>query len=378
MSQNVLPSSLSIACDFDHDVSSMLAQAVTIALLSRQVMRVSRKRQRDETTSNSRGGSLPGKRANNNIGRGEGARKIDRDYFCRLSDHVTFTPIFDEDVLSRRYRVPRDVYERIRDGLLTWNDNYFVQKRDCCGVLGASTDQKMWSAMRQLAYGLPADATVEYGRLAETTNLACLKMFCKGVVDMFETEWLRLPNTDDATQIERHYRTLGFPGCLGSVDCASWEWDACPIGWQGLCKGKGPKPGLRMEVICDDFLRIWWLNFGAPGAKNDVNILNQSLFFNKIRTGVWPPTLPEVEVAGFKFNWFYFLADGIYPRYRFLMSSFASPSSEAEKLFAAHQEGAREAVERVLEFYSSALAYFTDRRAFGSKLTWTRSSEQPP
>jgi Plant transposon protein len=29
------------------------------------------------------------------------------------------------------------------------------------------------------------------------------------------------------------------------------------------------------------------------------------------------------------------------------MSSFASPSSEAEKLFAAHQEGARKAVERV-------------------------------
>jgi Plant transposon protein len=226
----VLPSSLFIACDVDHDVSCVLAQAVTIALVSSQVMRVSRKRQRDNTASKGRGGSLPSKRANDNIGRGEGARKIDRDYFFRLPDHVTFTPIFDDDVFSRRYRVPRDVYERIRDGLLTWNDNYFIQKRDCCGALGASTDQKMWSAMRQLAYGLPADATVEYGRLADTTNLTCLKMFYKGVVDMFETEWLRLPNMNDAMRIERHYGTLGFPGSLGCVDCAFWEWDVCPIG----------------------------------------------------------------------------------------------------------------------------------------------------
>jgi hypothetical protein len=131
MSHNVLPSSLSIACDFDHDVSFVLEQSVTIALVSSQVMRVSRKRQRDETASNGRRGSLPGKRANNNIGRGEGARKIDRDYFCRLPDHVTFTPFFDDDVFTRRYRVPRDVYERIRDGLLPWNDNYFIQKKDC-------------------------------------------------------------------------------------------------------------------------------------------------------------------------------------------------------------------------------------------------------
>jgi hypothetical protein len=170
---------------------------------------------------------------------------------------------------------------------------------------------------------------------------------------------------NDAMQIERHYRTLGFPGCLGCVDCASWEWDACPIGWQGVCKGKGPKPALRMKVICDDILRILWLNLGAPGAKNDVNRFNQSLFFNKIRAGIWPPTLPEVEVAGFRFNWFYFLADGIYPRYKFLMSSFASPSSCSTHIRRVHER----LLSEFLEKKSSALACFTDRRAFGSKLT---------
>jgi Plant transposon protein len=37
-----------------------------------------------------------------------------------------------------------------------------------------------------------------------------------------------------------------------------------------------------MEVICDDYLRIWWLNFGAPGAKNDIDIFDQSTLFNTV------------------------------------------------------------------------------------------------
>jgi hypothetical protein len=53
MSHNVLLGSLSIACDYEHDVSFILAQVVTIALVSGQVIRVSRKHQRDRTASNS-------------------------------------------------------------------------------------------------------------------------------------------------------------------------------------------------------------------------------------------------------------------------------------------------------------------------------------
>jgi Plant transposon protein len=25
---------------------------------------------------------------------------------------------------------------------------------------------------------------------------------------------------------------MWFPGAIGWVDCASWEWDACPVAWQ--------------------------------------------------------------------------------------------------------------------------------------------------
>lgn len=65
-----------------------------------------------------------------------------------------------------------------------------------------------------------------------------------------------------------------------------------------------------MEVITDDFLYIWHCNFGAPGSKNDINFLNQSSLFNKIRMGLWPPQRPETNVSGLP------LTDGIYPKYR--------------------------------------------------------------
>jgi Plant transposon protein len=288
-------------------LSSLLIALVVVKIRRRSLCL---KRKRDEG-ARVNGGSRPGKRANCEIGREEGAEKINKDYFCRMPQHGDMSPTFDESQFERIYRMPREVYEHLRDGLLRWSDPYFKQRRDCCGKLGASTDQKFCSAMRQLAYGTGADALVELVGLAESTNLLTLKMFAEGVVVTFEAEWLRLPNEEEIRRIEKEYANLGFPGCLGCVDCASWSWEMSPIGWQGMYKGKDSKPAVRMEIICDDFLRIWWLNYGSPGAKNDINIYEQSDFFNKLRIGAWPTVLPEINIGDYSLKWFYFLCDGI-------------------------------------------------------------------
>jgi Plant transposon protein len=134
-------------------------------------------------------------------------------------------------------------------------------------------------------------------------------------------------------QISSEFEALGFPGCIGSVDCASWYWDMCPMAWQCQCRGKDKKPDVRMEVVCDDYLRICWLNFGVRGSKNDVQIYHSSNLFNNIRTGQWPPFCPKIDTPGFTLLWFHFLCDGIYPRRRFLMSSLSRPTTAAENLY---------------------------------------------
>lgn len=94
-----------------------------------------------------------------------------------------------------------------------------------------------------------SDAVVESSRLGASTVNDCLKNFCAGVADVFEEEWLRLPNLEEMKTLSPEFGRLGFPGCLGSVDCASWEWDICPVAWQGQCKGKDKRLTVRMEVV---------------------------------------------------------------------------------------------------------------------------------
>lgn len=104
---------------------------------------------------------------------------------------------------------------------------------------------------------------------------------------------------------------------------------------------------MRLEVITDDFLRILWLNFGTPGAKNDKQIVDQSPFFNKVRAGSWPPSCPRLSIGDYLLKRFYFLADAIYPAFPFFVTTNSCPASAREKAFSSHQEGARKAAERI-------------------------------
>src|SRR3954447_19656479 len=81
------------------------------------------------------------------------------------------------------------------------HDLYFVQKPDACGKLGLSAIQKCTAAIRQLAYGTPADAVDEYVRIAESTALKSLKDFCMAVNNIYEEEYLRYPTVKDVQRL---------------------------------------------------------------------------------------------------------------------------------------------------------------------------------
>jgi Plant transposon protein len=112
-------------------------------------------------------------------------------------------------------------------------------------------------------------------------------------------------------------------------------------------KGKDGKSSCRLELVCDDYLYVWHVNFVCSGAKNDVNIMHGSPRFNAVRIGTFPLARPETDFAGFELTWFYYLCDGIYPTYLIFMSSIAYPRNEMERRFGKQQEAARKAVERV-------------------------------
>ena len=57
--------------------------------------------------------------------------------------------------------MPRHVFNRIREGVVAYDD-YFVRKEDDLGKVGFSSYQKCTTAIRMLAYRVPSDFIDEY------------------------------------------------------------------------------------------------------------------------------------------------------------------------------------------------------------------------
>jgi hypothetical protein len=119
--------------------------------------------------------------------------------------------------------MPRALFERVRAGVLE-ADHYIEQRPDAAGVMGASADQKITAELRQFAYGCPANAAAELVRVSESVASESLIRFCRAMRKEFEHLSLRRRNKDELREIEQHYASLGFPGCIGCVDVSSWAW----------------------------------------------------------------------------------------------------------------------------------------------------------
>ncbi|XP_074323699.1 uncharacterized protein LOC141660608 [Apium graveolens] len=130
-----------------------------------------------------------------------------------------------------------------------------------------------------LANGTPADSVDEYVKIGKSTAIESLKKFCRGVVDIFESEYLRSPNETDITRLLCVAEYRGFPGMLGSLDCMHWQWDKCPTAYHGMYTGHVHKPMIILEVVASYDLWIWHAFFGIPGSFNDINVFDQSPLF---------------------------------------------------------------------------------------------------
>ena len=116
----------------------------------------------------------------------------------------------------------------------------------------------------------------------------------------------------------------------------------------GQHKGK-EKNMLILEAICDPDSYIWYSFFGEPGSLNDLNILEKSTIVGSILNGMMELRLPQelhYSINGKVRDYFYFLVDGIYPKWPIFISTIsdATPGSK-DKLFVTYQEAVRNDIE---------------------------------
>nr|KAJ0198376.1 hypothetical protein LSAT_V11C700370070 [Lactuca sativa] len=147
-----------------------------------------------------------------------------RDYFSHDS-------LYDLSRFEERFRISRNLFLRIaRD--LKYNYEFFQLRWDAKGKCGFTTIQKCTAILRQLTYGITADASDEYLKMSERIGRECTYLFYEYVIELYRDIYLRHPAKSDVEQLYvAHQAKYGFPGMLGSIDCTHWEWENCPNVW---------------------------------------------------------------------------------------------------------------------------------------------------
>lgn len=281
-------------------------------------------------------GSVPGRSPNINRGREAAYQQLINDYFSGANS------TYPEAKFRRRFRMRPTLFQRIVDQLEA-GDDFFKQRPDALGNMGATTLQKVTAAFRLLAYGGCADQLDEWIRLSESTIQECLKRFVFAIQRIFGDEYLRAPTEEDVMRLLNDNARRGFPGCLGSIDCWHWEWKNCPNAWAAQFKGKKGK-GCVAEMCCGRDLWIWHLFCGNPGSLNDINVLQRSPLLRQIYNANIPQV--EYEINGKSYSCPYWLADGIYPELSIFVTGFSVPNNPVDKNFTHWQESIRKDIER--------------------------------
>ncbi|KAL9667493.1 hypothetical protein QQ045_001854 [Rhodiola kirilowii] len=237
-----------------------------------------------------------------------------------LDDYFLEHPIFPERDFRRRYRMSRNLFNRIKTTLCN-HDPFWHQRRDAAGVLGLLPEQKMTTAIRMLAYGSCADQCAEITRMGSS-----------------------------GTRVSRN----------------DWKHQLHALtAWQGSHSGRKGRSTIILEAVASYDTWIWLSFIGVLGAQNDLNVLHQSDIFDPLLAGISPQV--TYKVNGSTYNNSYYLADGIYPRYSSFVNSIPNPHPEAEKLYTTKQESYRKDVERCFGILQSRWAILRHSGMFHRK-----------
>ncbi|XP_076951328.1 uncharacterized protein LOC143624630 [Bidens hawaiensis] len=123
-----------------------------------------------------------------------------------------------------------------------------------------------------------------------------------------------------------------------------WKWENCVTAWKGVYSGHIHESTFILEAIATYYLWIWHAFFGMPGSHDNNNVQKRSFVFTELAQGCALPV--NYTVNGNDYTMGYYLADGIYPKWKTFVKKIPAPRGNKHKHFAKTQESARKDVEQ--------------------------------
>ncbi len=208
-----------------------------------------------------------------------------------ITDYLGTSPVYTPLLFRRRFAVPRTLFQRLRSDLLIHNPGFWKQRRRGVGALGHSTEQRLLSALRILSSGCSADSLDDGSVMSEQCVLDSIRTFCNDVISLYGPRFLnRRPTQSELSSISKDYKAVGFPGCIGSVDCMKLFWKNCPYYEKGQLlnsKESSKLATIVCEAWCDHDLYCWNWYPGRAGTNNDLTVLYSSPLFRDIFNGLF-------------------------------------------------------------------------------------------
>jgi hypothetical protein len=96
--------------------------------------------------------------------------------------------------------------------------------------------------------------------------------------------------------------------------------------------------------MCSQDLWVWQAFFGVPGATNDIVVFNQSSLVEDFISGT--AARAGFYANGNYYDHGYYLCDGIYPEYSFVVKTFRDSDDDKRRYFKKVQESSRKDIER--------------------------------
>ena len=168
-----------------------------------------------------------------------------------MNDYFNGTEsIYDEKQFARRFRMPREVFNRIKDRII--GQGTFVDKVDMFGNPTIRPLVLLVACLDHYAFGTAADHADAPYAIAESTLNQSAKEFCALMIASFGNEYLcRIPSVQERARILSINEERGFPGMFASWDCKHFGWQMCPMAHRGQYhNGKEKGPSLVLEAIC--------------------------------------------------------------------------------------------------------------------------------